>query len=47
VPLPAAMIAMATRGCGGFDAEGFDLVFAAVCGAFAMLSQYTATESTP
>src|SRR5580658_10322107 len=47
VPFPAAMIAMATRGRGGFDAEAFDLVFVAVCGAFAMLSQYTAPESTP
>ena len=31
----------------GFDAEAFDVVFVAVCGAFAMLSQYTAPESTP
>src|SRR6266478_7537313 len=41
VPLPAAMIAMATR-C-GFCREDFDSVF--VFGAFAMLSQYTANST--
>src|SRR5271156_6484313 len=43
VPLPAAMIATATRGRGGLKKEGFDLVF--VFGGFAMLSQYTANPA--